>query len=79
MAYCRFDEGDVYVWEGERDDGTPVWVCTECLLRKADPGGARGDLGCLSRADMLKHLWIHRWAGHKVPDHAFTRLRAELK
>lgn len=77
MSYCRWGEGDLYVWEG-KDDGKPIWVCQHCPMRKADSSGCRPDSHFESRQDMLKHLEDHRAFGHKFPERALERLRAEI-
>ena len=78
MSYCRWGEGDLYVWEG-KDDGKPIWVCQHCPMRKADSFGWRNDARCDTRQAMIKHLEAHRALGHSFPEAAIARLRAELQ
>lgn len=67
MSYCRFSEGDVYMYPSE--EGIE---CCLCLL--APPW-----LTLQTERDALAHLLAHRAAGHTVPQHAIDRLQEELK
>jgi hypothetical protein len=84
MSYCRFLEGDVYVFTSA--DGIECCMCglqeyewvddpTYKLFKgymkttKAVPHVFR------SNQAMIHHLMEHRAAGHEVPEHALERLR----
>ena len=75
MSYCRFGYGgsEVYVFENTPDR----FVCCECSLTTLTPQ----DINTIvtGRQAMLKHLLVHRKAGHNVPDEALDRLRREIK
>ena len=70
MSYCRFGEGDVYVYESIL--GT--FVCDRCKL---EAGGFMYE--SKSRSGMIAHLEEHIEAGHDVPAGAIERLRAEIE
>jgi hypothetical protein len=70
VSYCRFgDDSDVYLYPGDGD-----WECCGCRISVGDDGRTRLE----SLPAVLAHLEAHRAAGHKVPDHAFSRVRHEL-
>lgn len=65
MAYCRFSEGDVYLYR----NAIGIFVCSGCKLR---------DTTYLADyAAALAHLREHVAAGHRVPQEAFDELVAE--
>lgn len=64
MSYCRFNEGDVYVYES--DQGIE---CCGCAF-----GGSKT---FATPADTVAHLMEHRAAGHDVPQSAIDELQAE--
>ena len=68
MSYCRFGDGDVYVYESIL--GT--FVCDRCKL-------TAGDFMSGTRSGMIAHLEEHIEAGHDVPAYAIERLRAEIE
>jgi len=72
MSYCRWSEGDVYMYEAERGI-----VCMCCSLEPSDNFG-RVDVTLDTPQEALEHLEQHRDAGHVVPDCAFDQLRAEM-
>ena len=70
MSYCRFGDSDVYMFP-------TVYgiVCCSCSL---NPDGNE----CVfpNSLEALKHLRRHRRIlGHRVPDHAFERLKNEVR
>ena len=66
MSYCRFCEGDVYLFA----DVAGGWSCCGCRL----PLPHHFD----TRQETLDHLLYHRSEGHKVPQHAIDRLNREI-
>lgn len=70
MSYCRFSEGDVYMY----------WniyggiECCGCKLR-TDYISPR----FYSRTEAIKHLELHIANNHIVPDRAIKRLKEEIK
>lgn len=67
MSYCRFGEGsDVYMFS----DGTE-WECCGCKLNDG------GSIGLATLTAAIEHLEKHIAAGHKVPENAIARLKAE--
>ena len=66
MSYCRFSEGDVYMYPSEQGI-----ACCLCLL-------APQWLNLPSRQEALSHLLEHRQAAHTVPQHAIDRLQDEI-
>ncbi len=68
MAYCRFSEGDVYLFAtGDR------WICQHCKLAPL-----RRTCSLPSPLDAIQHLLEHRKAGHAVPGRAIDRLEDEV-
>jgi hypothetical protein len=69
MAYARFgQDSDVYVFE----DVGGFLCCMRCQFSESR------EIRTRSRGEMIEHLWAHRGAGEKVPEHAFEELRAEI-
>jgi hypothetical protein len=67
MSYCRFGEGDVYMYPTKGGI-----ECCSCQLRTG------AELVVLEDATAaLAHLVCHRAAGHDVPQHALERLIEE--
>ncbi len=66
MSYCRFGEGDVYLYE----DVAGGYTCCGCRLA----GPSHFD----TRKATLEHLFDHRDEGHCVPQHAIYRLQREI-
>ncbi len=66
MSYCRFSEGDVYVFATAGRGG---WSCCSCQL----------DLVAwfAKRSEMIAHLEEHEAAGHDTGE-AIPMLRREL-
>jgi hypothetical protein len=84
MSYCRWSDGDVYVYSDVNDRKGEIRCCS-CTLPfiAVRPGGvfetpypsfiARGP------KEMIEHLQEHVAVGHQVPTHAFTRLAEAAK
>ena len=80
MAYCRFSEGDVYLYATKRD-GTGFECCWCHLAMVADADGDEwwDSITLSSRTEALAHLREHQKAGHAVPVSAIARLEAEIE
>lgn len=72
MSYCRFGEGDVYLVM------TSELQCMACRLID-EPLRYSETIVFTTRTEAIEHLQDHVDAGHKVPKHAFARLRREKK
>lgn len=69
MSYCRFSEGDVYMYShiyGYID-------CCGCSL------AGKTTTKFNSRMDAINHLQLHIMNGDKVPERAIKRLEEEIK
>lgn len=84
MAYCRWSDGDVYVYRDTNDREGEIRCCS-CELRfLAQPSG-----GCFEKPypsfiawgpkEMISHLKEHEAVGQRVPKYAYTRLRKEVQ
>lgn len=67
MSYCRFADGDAYVYRSGREG----IFCCGCRLGK--------DFVAKNSSEMLAHLREHIKAGDKIPQHAIDRLLREEK
>lgn len=70
MSYCRFPEGDVYVF-------LSVWghlECCACSIESAKNGNL-SSFEAFTTDSMVSHLKEHQAAGHDVPEHVFADLR----
>ena len=77
MSYCRFSDGDVYMYHSLT---TGKIICCCCRLNKKDRrGGWQIDTILNSPEEAWKHLKEHIYAGHKVPKYATDRLKEEIK
>lgn len=65
MSYCRFSDGDVYVYL----DYCGYLCCCACALD--------GGTNFHSTAEMVRHLGEHIAAGHIVPDDVIPALEAD--
>jgi len=74
MAYCRWWNGDVYMFN--HVDG--YICCCACSFNELDKNGWPVDEEFSSLKEALRHLYKHREAGHRVPDYAFERIRDEI-
>lgn len=79
MAYCRFSEGDVYLY-ATNASGTEFECCWCHLATVTDADGDkwRDSITLPSRAEALAHLREHQKAGHVVPASAIARIEAEI-
>lgn len=76
MSYCRFSEGDVYMYSNLSEMKI---VCCACRLLDKDRYGLRGNFSFDTLEEALKHLEEHVKVGHRVPEYAFRLLREEIK
>lgn len=69
MSYCRFSDGDVYLYASVDGD----WECCMCWLT--------GDLvvSLKTLEEVKEHLEAHVAAGHNVPSYALERVNQELE
>ncbi len=72
MSYCRFSEGDVYMYP-HVDGGIR---CCGCLLNEPNDDH---DPHFDHPEHALEHLYAHERSGHKVPSRAYNRLREEVE
>lgn len=75
MSYCRFSDADVYMFPSLYNN-KPVVICCACFLT-ADFGESSVILD--TKQEALKHLDLHRAAGHNVPEYAYDRLKEEIE
>ena len=68
MSYCRFSNGDVYMYPHVYGG---IECCACCL--------SGSSLTFFRRSEAIAHLQEHRKAGYIVPDHAFDALRSEIE
>lgn len=69
MSYCRFSDGDVYVFPRVDDRIECCW----CKL------AGRDNVLLDDERAAIDHLLEHRAAGHEVPQYAIERLENEMK
>ena len=75
MSYCRFIDGDVYMYPDVRGGIR----CCACRLNEPAPGGIFGRSERFDTArEALDHLFKHRDAGHHVPQCAINQLLDEI-
>ena len=71
MSYCRFSEGDVYLYAfGKGNDDR--YHCCSCSLSPTK------DMILYSPQEALNHLLQHHLFGDFVPDRAFAELEEEM-
>jgi len=76
MSYCRWGEGDVYMY-GDVGD---LIICCACSFNKPkDDKSFSNDNGFATPKEALQHLYAHRHAGHVVPEYAIERLKEEME
>ncbi len=78
MSYCRFSEGDVYLFPTTVELDAALIECCICRFSEGRVGSSRS-VFFDTRSSALQHLRKHREAGHQVPQRAFDRLREEIK
>lgn len=69
MSYCRFSDGDVYMYEHVNG----FIECCACSLKDGK------SVALLNRKDALEHLYQHRDNEDKVPEYAINRLIKDIK
>ena len=77
MSYCRFSDGDVYLFPDIRGG----WTCCACRLNPADTSGLYAflpDTKVFTVGEVRAHLQAHVDAGHDVPDYAITEIDTEI-
>jgi hypothetical protein len=75
MAYCRWGDGDLYIYEDARGGLT----CCGCKLQEQPPAGFDGaSFNCSTRSAMIAHIDEHRAAGHEVQKGVVDALREEI-
>ena len=70
MSYCRFSEGDIYLYASTAGG----WECCGCCLQD----GLRF-VHLDSLEEVKAHLEAHIAAGHDVPERALRRVSRELE
>ena len=73
MSYCRFSDGDVYMYPHING----VIQCCSCRLSPIGKGWFADD-NFKSPKEALAHLEAHIAVGHDVPQDAIERLREEI-
>ena len=76
MSYCRFSDGDVYMYSSL---SLGKIVCCACRLNKKDKRDWYPDSILNSSKEALNHLKEHIYAGDKVPKCARDMLKEEIK
>ena len=77
MSYCRFSDGDVYMYDSVKGG----LHCCACRLGDETlevPWDWGPDVVFHSRLDAHEHLMEHKEAGHSVPQYAFDMLVEEI-
>jgi hypothetical protein len=69
MAYCRFDENDVYLYASVKG----YFVCCGCRLNRCL------DVNLRTRTKTLAHLAEHDTAGHTFPRNVVAILKHERR
>ena len=69
MSYCRFGEGDAYIYT----TGLEL-ICQSCVMDEE-----RHSFITHSRSTMLVHAHLHRVRGDYIPGHVFERLKREIE
>ena len=74
MSYARFaEDSDVYVYASA---GGGI-ECARCRFITDTKEPPRNNAVMVDEDEMIAHLEKHRRAGHRVPNDAFDRLRAD--
>jgi len=66
MAYARFSEGDVYIYQ----NFNKKYVCCACQMQEVDD-----DFICKTAKDMLNHLQMHISEKHIIPERCLKSLQ----
>lgn len=74
MSYCRKLEGDLYIYQATSGG----FECCDCLLGSKYPDHGVLFFRCKGREEMLRHMFDHVGAGHKVPDYAMHGMLDEI-
>jgi hypothetical protein len=74
MSYCRFSDGDVYMYPTNRG----IECCACRLTHKNANYGLYENKLFDTGEEALAHLKEHINAGHKVPKYATDRLKEEI-
>jgi len=77
MSYCRFSDGDVYLYPSVIGG----WTCCACRLNPVDESGAYNlspDTRMLTAGEVRAHLQAHIDADHDVPDYATEKIDTEI-
>lgn len=82
MSYCRFGQGDVYVFHSVGGYATCM-LCNLMPDRVVENGVCKGasfrsDYNTSSRKEMISHLKEHIEKGDMVPDSAIERIGMEI-
>lgn len=73
MSYCRFSEGDVYLYH----DGSR-YCCCSCGLNKLLPSGFHESTYLDTPQDTYEHMLKHKTAGHDFPESVLEELKEEM-
>lgn len=74
MSYCRFSEGDVYLYRSHYH-GIVCYACELCPMED----DSLADKNDMSVEEAIEHLKEHVILGHVVPEESFILLRKELE
>ncbi len=75
MSYCRFSEGDVYMFSSIAEG---IMCCSCSLVPKVEPDVLSRDPIFTTPQEAIRHLEQHKKAGDIVPDRAIEVLKDEL-
>lgn len=73
MSYCRFTEGDVYLYA----DVAGGITCCMCSIGE-DAVGPGMNVNVPNAHEAIVHLDVHRAAGESVPDSAYAELNDDI-
>jgi hypothetical protein len=63
MSFCRWSEGDLYIYEDYRG----FFNCMNCHLNEVASDGFRDDHNCKTLQELREHVQAHEEAGHEAP------------
>lgn len=69
MSYCRFSEGDVYVFQ---TTAPRALECCACIMSEHSQRFG-------TRSEMIAHLREHEAAGHSIPGGVIEGLEQEIE